>query len=196
MLTFRTWLKSWRNRRRLVTRRQLQRVQFWLLTAVMVALSSLGGWLLSAPNVSEAAQPPAQSVSGSGTVDVVPPELQLAQETYLARCTTCHMGIPPAVMPTESWKAILEDDNHYGVPWTPLKNPDLSLAWKYTRTFSRALNPNETTPYRIARSRYFKILHPKVAFTEPIAVGTCISCHPGARQFNYRTLTTEWQSAP
>jgi hypothetical protein len=131
-----------------------------------------------------------------GTVDVVPQSLQLAQETYLARCATCHIGIPPAVLPSEAWKNILQDDNHYGVPWQPLRNPDLAFIWKYTRTFSRTLNPNEDIPYQVARSRYFSLLHPKVKFKEPVKIGTCISCHPGVSSFNFRDLTSQWKDAP
>lgn len=174
----------------------------WTLVLLVLGFSSLCGWTLtlSQSSGSIAAQPPAvlaQATSaGIGTVDAVPPSLQLAQETYLARCATCHIGVPPEVLPSESWKNILEDDNHYGVPWTPMRNPDLALAWKYARTFSRPNNPAEDPPYRVARSQYFKILHPNVKFTEPVKIGTCISCHPGVSSFNFRDLTPQWKDAP
>jgi Dihaem cytochrome c len=195
-------LKFRKKGRRLPQVRRKSRRSVWTLVLLVLGFSSLCGWTLtlSQSSVSTAAQPPAvlaQATSaGIGTVDAVPPSLQLAQETYLARCATCHIGIPPAVLPSESWKNILEDENHYGVPWTPMRNPDLALAWKYARTFSRPNNPTEDPPYRIARSQYFKILHPKVKFTEPVKIGTCISCHPGVSSFNFRDLNPQWKDAP
>lgn len=187
-----------RRRQSLKLRHKLRRSP-WLVL-LLLGFSMLCGWMLSQGSALVTAQPTAlvaQTAPASlGTVDAVPPDLQLAQETYLARCATCHIGIPPAVLPSESWKNILEDDNHYGVPWTPLRNPELALAWKYVRTFSRPLNPNEDPPYRVARSRYFKILHPKVKFPEPVKIGTCISCHPGVSSFNFRDLGPQWQNAP
>ncbi|WP_404783602.1 cytochrome C [Altericista sp. CCNU0014] len=174
----------------------------WVLIMLVLGFSSFCGWTLSLNRgaASMAAQSTAISAQTApdpqGTVDAVPQTLQLAQETYLARCATCHIGIPPAVLPTESWKNILEDDNHYGVPWTPLRNPDLALAWKYVRTYSRPNNPTEDPPYRIARSQYFKILHPKVKFAEPVKIGTCVSCHPSVSRFNFRDLSPQWQNSP
>ncbi|NJM76163.1 MAG: cytochrome C [Acaryochloridaceae cyanobacterium RU_4_10] len=166
----------------------------WILMVLVIGLTSFCGWTLTQIESSIAANPPARPTLG--TVDIVPQELKLAQETYLARCATCHVGIPPAVLPSESWKTILQDTNHYGVPWESLRNPDLALAWKYTRSGSRPLNPDEQIPYRIRTSRYFKIFHPKVKFTEPVAVGTCVSCHIGAPKFNFRDLSPQWQDAP
>ncbi len=159
----------------------------WLLGLVL-GFSLLCGWVLALAQPASVAA--AQSAGDTiGTVDAVPKDLQLAQEVYLAKCATCHHGIPPAVLPTETWQAILEDSNHYGIPWEPLRNPELALSWKYLRTYSRTLNPNETVPYRIEKSRYFKILHPGVEISTPITLNQCASCHPGAAQFNYRTLS-------
>ncbi len=159
----------------------------WLLVLVL-GFSLLCGWVLALAQPASVAA--AQSTGDTiGTVDAVPKDLQLAQEVYLAKCATCHNGIPPAVLPTETWQAILEDSNHYGIPWEPLRNPELALSWKYLRTYSRTLNPNETVPYRIEKSRYFKILHPGVEISIPITLNQCASCHPGAVQFNYRTLS-------
>ncbi len=195
-------LKFRKKGRRLPRVRRKSRQSVWTLVLLVLGFSSLCGWTLtlSQNSVSEAAQPAAVLAQAAtpaiGTVDAIPASLQLAQETYLARCATCHIGIPPEVLPSESWKNILEDDNHYGVPWTPMRNPDLALAWKYARTFSRPNNPTEDPPYRVARSQYFKILHPKVKFTEPVKIGTCISCHPGVSSFNFRDLTPQWKDAP
>jgi mono/diheme cytochrome c family protein len=199
MLKSRTGLKRWaatarREAQRL--RHQSRRTSVWGILSLLIGFSILCGWTLSQAQTSIAASPSSIQVLAQGTVDTVSKDLKLHQETYLARCATCHIGIPPATLPSESWQAILQDTNHYGIPWEPLRNPDLALAWKYVRTFSRPLNADEPTPYRIRTSRYFKILHPRVKFTEPVAVGTCVSCHINAPKFNFRDLSPQWQDTP
>lgn len=191
MLNFSKWL-----RQSLQKRQRHRRPSVWVLI-VLMGLSSLCGWGLTQVQPAAGQTPAAQSTqSAIGTVDTVPANLKLPQETYLARCATCHIGIPPAVLPNASWKAILQDSNHYGVTLETLRNPDLALTWKYLQTNSRQLNSEEQVPYRIARSRYFKILHPRVKFTEPVTVGTCVSCHIGASKFNFRALSPQWQNGP
>jgi hypothetical protein len=138
----------------------------------------------------------AQAASSSGTVDPVAERYQLGQEFYLENCATCHVGLPPAVMPTQTWAALLQDTQHYGVQITPLVQPSLQIVWNYVSTYSRPILQNERTPYRLQQSRYFKALHPKVEFTEPPTVNSCAACHPAAAQFNFRSLTPEWENAP
>ena len=48
-------------------------------------------------------------------VDVVPQRYQLGLSLYLENCATCHVALPPQVLPTESWQIILRDSQHYGV---------------------------------------------------------------------------------
>ncbi|GAB4239274.1 MAG: hypothetical protein Kow00121_66010 [Elainellaceae cyanobacterium] len=132
----------------------------------------------------------------AGLVDAVPSELQFGQELYLENCATCHVGLPPAVMPTESWRRIMTEPAHYGVEITPLSEPSIYIAWNYVSRYSRPLTEDEPIPFRLRSSRYFKALHPKVEFSERVGVRTCITCHPAAEQFNYRSLTAEWENAP
>jgi mono/diheme cytochrome c family protein len=207
MLKFKGWLKRTRlslrhqppqNRSSRNTprpQRQWRRPFLWALL-IIIAFSCAGGWSVTQISSVRAVEPTKIIQTSSGTVDTVPSNLDLAQETYLAQCATCHIGIPPAVLPSETWQTVLQDTNHYGVPWEPLRNPELALTWKYLRSFSRPLNPEEAVPYRTNKSRYFKILHPRVEFTEPVTVGTCVSCHPGAPKFNFRDLTSKWKDAP
>lgn len=131
-----------------------------------------------------------------GLIDPVPPQLQLGQELYLENCATCHVGLPPAVMPTESWRKILTEATHYGTQVTPLPEPAIYLAWNYVSQYSRPLREDELIPFRLRSSRYFKALHPRVEFPEPVSVRTCMTCHPAAAQFNYRSLTSDWENAP
>lgn len=132
-----------------------------------------------------------------GTVDPVAERYQFSQELYFENCATCHIAVPPAVLPDAAWRQLLlNPDRHYGVQLQPLVDPPRILIWSYLRDFSRPLMQGEQIPYGIDQSRYFKALHPRVEFTEPIRIGNCITCHPGAPEFNFRRLTAEWNDAP
>ncbi|MBD0262721.1 MAG: cytochrome C [Tolypothrix sp. Co-bin9] len=156
------------------------------LMVIILAWSLAMGWLLAlASNVQGA-------TNVVGTVDVVPAQFQLGQELYLENCSNCHIPIPPAVFPTQTWKNLLQDSQHYGAQLKPLVDPPRILVWRYLSTFSRAQLRDEQTPYRFSDSRYFKALHPKVQLPRPIQVGSCVSCHPSATDFNFRSLSPEW----
>lgn len=131
-----------------------------------------------------------------GTVDLVPPRFELGQQLYLETCATCHVGVPPAVLPNQTWIDLIQDTQHYGIQIPPIFDPGRLIIWQYLEQFSRPLREEEQTPYRIRNSRFFRILHPRVDFSEPVRLSSCVSCHPGAPDFNYRRLTPEWQDSP
>ncbi|GAB1540448.1 diheme cytochrome c [Scytonema sp. NUACC21] len=160
------------------------------LLLVILTWSLAMGWLLAlAANVQGAT--PSSEV---GTVDVVPAQHQLGQELYLENCATCHIAIPPAVLPTQTWKNLLEDSQHYGVQLKPLVDPPRILVWRYLAAFSRSqLLDDEQIPYRVSSSRYFKAMHPKIKLPNPVQIGSCVTCHPSAADFNFRNLSAEWQ---
>jgi hypothetical protein len=106
------------------------------------------------------------------------------------------VGVPPGVMPLETWRQVIQDEQHYGIQIKPPLGPTRLLVWDYLRTFSRPLLEEEEVPYRVGDSRYFKALHPRVKVPRPLKLGSCITCHPGANQYNYRSLTPEWDKAP
>ncbi|WP_196528597.1 cytochrome C [Nostoc commune] len=168
--------------------RQLKR-QFFGLLLVIVTWSLAMGWLLALATNAQTATPTAEI----GTVDVVPAQYQLGQELYLENCSTCHIGLPPAVLPTQTWKNLLQDSQHYGAQLKPLVDPPRILVWKYLSTFSRVQRDDEETPYRLNDSRYFKALHPGVKLPRPVQLGSCVSCHQGASDYNFRRLTAEWK---
>ncbi|MEX0270231.1 diheme cytochrome C [Leptolyngbyaceae cyanobacterium UHCC 1019] len=144
---------------------------------------------------SDAAQPNT-TTAAIGTVDLVPERYQLGQQLYLENCATCHIGLPPAVMPSQTWRSLLQDADHYGTTIKPLGNPEVQIVWQYLRDYSRPLGADESIPYRIYQSSYFKLLHPRVKFPERASLITCISCHPGAGTYDFRSLSAEWQNAP
>jgi Dihaem cytochrome c len=166
----------------------LKRQPFGLLLVVL-AWSLAMGWLLSLATDVQGATPSSEI----GTVDVVPAQYELAQEIYLENCSSCHVALPPSVLPTQTWKNILQDPQHYGVQLKPLVDPTRILVWRYLQTFSRGQQPEEETPYRVEKSRLFKALHPGVKLPKPVQVGTCASCHPSATDFNFRRLSPEWE---
>lgn len=195
---------------RSILRRRSGRRSPVVLVLVLLLWSGILGWGWSQAASSQSltqmpTQPvptqasPAQATTSATpveTTDPVPQRYQLGQQLYLENCATCHVGLPPAVMPTRTWAQIMPDPSHYGVQITPLNDLSLQIVWQYISTYSRPLNPNEEVPYRLRQSRYFKALHPKVEFSQPITVSSCAACHPAAAQFNYRSLTPDWENAP
>jgi hypothetical protein len=159
------------------------------LMMIILAWSLAMGWLLALATNLQAAT----NTSEIGTVDVVPAQYQLGQQLYLENCSTCHIALPPAVFPTETWKNLLQDSQHYGVQLKPLVDPPRILVWRYLLTFSRSHLKEEQTPYRFKDSRYFKALHPNIKLPRPVQVGSCVSCHPSATDFNFRNLSPEWK---
>jgi hypothetical protein len=138
------------------------------------------------------AQSTAHSASDAiGTVDVVPPGYKLSQDLYLENCSSCHIALPPAVLPTQTWQQLLQDSQHYGVELPPLVDPTRLLVWNYLRNFSRPQAKEEQTPYRVHDSRYFKALHPQVKLPRPVQISSCVTCHPSATQYNFRRLTPQ-----
>lgn len=171
-------------------KRQLKRKPVGLLL-VILAWSLAMGWLLALATNAQGATP----TSEIGTIDVVPAQYKLGQELYLENCGTCHIALPPAVLPTQTWKNLLEDKQHYGTQLKLLVDPPRMLVWRYLAAFSRSQLNDEQTPYRVSNSRYFKALHPKVNLPNPLQIGSCVTCHPSAADFNFRHLSQEWENA-
>ncbi len=161
-----------------------------ILLLVLLWCAYLGNGLAQAIETPSRATAITAAGTEVGTVDVIPDRHKVGQEVYLQNCATCHIGIPPAVLPTETWKDLLQDAQHYGATLKPLVDPNRFLVWSYLKTFSRQRSPEEErTPYRIADSRYFRALHPQVKLPRKFSLESCVTCHPGVGQFNFRKLT-------
>jgi Dihaem cytochrome c len=131
----------------------------------------------------------AQSVQPIGTVDPIAPKYQRGQELYLKNCASCHIGLPPAVLPTQTWADLIQDPEHYGVQLPTIAAFDLRQIDQYLTTYSRSLREDESTPYRVGAARHFRALHPQVDLPKPLTIGSCASCHPKADVFNFRELS-------
>lgn len=119
---------------------------------------------------------------------------QISRKLYLENCASCHVPLPAEVLPTETWQQILENpEQHYGESLPRTIGLNTRLIWNYLRTFSRPLLPEEPKPEYVTNSRYFKALHPQVDLPQPVTHQSCILCHPGAQQLDYRTLSPEWE---
>ncbi len=138
----------------------------------------------------------ALDIDREGSIDAVPERYQLGQELYIQNCASCHIPIPPQVFPTETWKQLLSDPEHYGQKLRPIFNPQHTILWNYLVAFSRRLPKEGETPYRFGSSNYFQALHPHVPLPKPVTLGSCVSCHPKSPEFNFRKLSPEWQNAP
>ncbi|MEC4894674.1 MAG: diheme cytochrome C [Oscillatoria sp. PMC 1051.18] len=126
------------------------------------------------------------SPTGNKSVDFVPPNQELGLKVYLENCASCHIPVPPAVLPSESWRRILlEPQQHYGQRIQLPIALEIQLMWNYLSYFSRPLQEEEPVPYRIERSRYFQALHPQVDLPATLNLKNCATCHPNATQFDY-----------
>lgn len=180
------------SRRKLKTRSPRQRSPVILLLLILIWSVAIGWGLALVTH----AQPAVQNASDNiGTVDSVSPRFQLGQELYLQNCSGCHIALPPAVLPIETWQQVLQDSQHYGAQLQLLVDPQRLLVWNYLLAFSRSQEKDEDIPYRVDNSRYFKALHPKVKIPRPMQISSCTSCHPGAADYNFRSLTPEWDNS-
>ncbi|NEO40993.1 MAG: cytochrome C [Moorea sp. SIOASIH] len=179
--------------------RRNRRRSAWVLLLLLIFWSISIGWGLERA-VGYTIEP--ETVSSNPTeliasMDPVSKRYKLGKELYLENCSRCHIALPPEVLPTETWRRLLlEPQEHYGTQLPRLLGPSLLLTWQYLRDFSRPHNKDEEVPYRMTQSRYFKALHPQVKIPRPFGVKTCVTCHPGVANYDYRTLTPEWQDAP
>lgn len=130
-----------------------------------------------------------QVFPANATTDRVPQSLQVGQSLYVQNCGSCHIAIPPAVFPSQTWDQLLQDTSHYGAVLDPILEPEQSWIRRYLRFGSRLVNQGESTPYRFRQSRYFKILHPQVDMPSPVTTQTCIICHAKAPEFNFRQFS-------
>jgi len=148
---------------------------------------------------------------GVKALDPVPPEFALRQQVYVERCGSCHVAIPPALLPRERWEELIQrPEQHFGVNLRQshgdiraLSNIDIRLMWDYIRATSRNAQTRETPPTQVSSSRFFRALHPKIAEScrtlagincpDRITVQTCGVCHPQATDYDYRTLAPGWE---
>ena len=167
-----------------------------LILLLLIVLWAIGlGWGMALAIDSSSVLDITKVSQNNKSVDSVPESYQLGQRLYLENCSSCHIPIPPEVLPTDAWRSILvQTKQHYGQQLPPLLGISRRLIWNYLSSFSRPLLENEPKPTYVENSRYFRALHPQVDLPNPVTHQTCLSCHPGAKQFEYLTLAPEWEN--
>lgn len=170
--------------------------RFKLRSPLILFLSLLLWCVTLGWGVSLALQSPPTTPTQIAAVDPPTNRHQLGAELYQKTCGSCHIAIPPAVLPSETWLVLIQDRDHYGTTINPPVRLERSLIWNYLKTYSRLKLPDEQTPYRITSSRLFRALHPDVTFSSPVTLNSCQTCHLGTRDYNYRNLIPEWQNTP
>jgi hypothetical protein len=171
--------------------------RLWLGAIVIALWSLLLGWGIALTFNASVTAVAIAARSPANTTDPIPSRFQPGYETYLQTCTSCHIPIPPEVLPTETWKELLEKpEKHYGTAIPDFLRLSQFLIWDYVQAFSRPLAIGEPKPLYAEQSRYFKALHPRVELPKPTSIKTCVVCHPKAKDFDYRTLAPAWDNAP
>ena len=120
-----------------------------------------------------------------GMVDPIDTDQQAGYTIYVEKCSTCHVALPAAVLPLDTWQALITDPAHYGVTLTGITQFDQRLMLSYLQTYSRRHTGGGPLPYRLQNSDYFQALHPKVDLPQPLNLRSCVSCHQGANEQNY-----------
>ncbi|MEL6937659.1 MAG: cytochrome C [Cyanobacteria bacterium J06598_1] len=119
-----------------------------------------------------------------GMVDPVAEQYETSYGVYIENCATCHVALPPAVLPIETWQTLITDTNHYGVTLN-LDRFEQQLMVNYLQTYSRRHDGNGPVPYRLKNSATFQALHPSVDLPQPLNLRSCVGCHINAGEQNY-----------
>ncbi len=157
------------------SRSRRRRSPFFLLL-LLIFWSLFLGWGLSQIALT---QPSEDRILSIGTIDPIPDSHQVGYQLYLQNCGSCHIAIPPGVVPRETWFHLIQDPEHYGREIRLVRQPQLQILWNYLQTFSRPKTTPERERFdRIAHSEFFHALHVGVDLPEEVTVNTCIECHP------------------
>lgn len=168
---------------------------FFLITSWCLGLGGLMNTIL--PAKAAEVSPAIAAPSANTMVDTVPTRYQPGLDAYLESCAGCHIALPPEILPTESWREILrKPEKHFGVSIDNFNRLTQLLIWDYVSTFSRPSPPDAPIPLYAEKSRYFRVLHPRVTIPSDMTAKSCVMCHPNVAQFDFRTLTPDWNDAP
>ncbi|NJM97570.1 MAG: diheme cytochrome C [Phormidesmis sp. RL_2_1] len=118
-------------------------------------------------------------------VDPIDTQHIASYQRYIERCATCHVALPPAVLPTQTWQVLIHDSAHYGVTLPLMSHFDQRLILNYLQPYSYP-SQSRSIPFRLKDSAYFGALHPDVELPEPLNLRSCLECHAGAGHQNYR----------
>ena len=69
-----------------------------------------------------------------GMVDPIDERHAVNYATYVEQCSTCHVALPAAVLPMDTWQTLITDPAHYGVTLTNITRFDQQLMLNYLQT--------------------------------------------------------------
>ena len=122
---------------------------------------------------------------------------------YTEECGSCHMAYPAELLPTRSWKKIMNElENHFGDnseldTQTQLEISQFLITHSTDKTGSRSAHKftrsidSTATPLRISQLAYFKHEHDEIprsmvdANSEVKSFSQCNSCHAKAEQGHF-----------
>lgn len=135
-------------------------------------------------------------VNPYGMVDPISPQIEASYRIYLSKCATCHVALPPAVLPTQTWQSLVVDPAHYGLTLTDITAFEKQLIVNYLQAYSRSHQSSNPLPFKLSDSDYFRALHPQVTLPQPLSLHGCTSCHLSATTQNYRDLISDPSNRP
>ncbi len=120
----------------------------------------------------------------------------LAEERFWQECAICHIGYPPRMLPTQSWRNIMAGlERHFGMD-ASLPAKDIEEITFYLAENSTDCWGVELVPLRITSTDWFRRRHNSYVIPPDIwlsrAVRTpanCPACHGNARSGHYSERT-------
>ncbi|MGB3789801.1 MAG: hypothetical protein WA949_17450 [Phormidesmis sp.] len=170
-----------------------------LLGIGIAAAADARSTLHASSHSTAATSTPATTPDSYGMVDPIDSRFEASYRIYLNECATCHVALPPAVLPTQTWQTLVTDPAHYGLTLTDITAFEKQLIVNYLQAYSRSQPSRDPLPFKLADSDYFHALHPNVTLPQPLNLRTCASCHLLATTQNYRDLapgTTSGDTIP
>ena len=112
--------------------------------------------------------------------------------TYRQECGSCHLAYPAGLLPSRSWRRIMDGlDRHFGTD-ASLDAPATQqiAAWLQAHAADRGRMAAEPPQDRISRSTWFERTHRRIdaAVWQLASVRTaanCAACHAGAAQGDF-----------
>ncbi|WP_310441080.1 diheme cytochrome c [Sulfurimonas sp.] len=131
--------------------------------------------------------------------DVAP----VTNDFYIKECASCHFAYQPGLLPSRSWKKVMENLNdHFGTD-ASLEPEDKKKILKYLvdnsaekfTNYKRSKKINDSipaveTPIAVTKTRYFiqkhKELKPKMIEQKDVkSLANCMACHTKADKGSY-----------
>ena len=128
--------------------------------------------------------------AGAAAAEERPVPANPPADVWQQECAACHLAFPPYMLPSKSWKQLMQELNRHF-------DTDASLSDQETQSISRYLlkyagNDKyfDGVPLRITQTSRFRQEHdaiePSVIRREAVkSLANCKACHPGAERESF-----------